>query len=120
MSKPLPDDLIQQVNELKGMGEQIDQLFVQWQEEDGSTPEETLEQMAHWVTQANHSIKQLVVTAEQMQVLRHPELISLKEDWTARFARLEHHMEASKQNIGDQLTNTTQRHRAADAYLKNQ
>ena len=118
MPKSLSNALKHDLSKLEQLGHKIDQQYQLWRE-DASDDARVLD-LSKQVSQAHEIIVALVSRAEQEQRLAHPKLVAVKREWQQRFDELEQKMDQAQSDIASTLSASTKRHRAADAYLKNQ
>ncbi|KTG16101.1 MULTISPECIES: hypothetical protein [unclassified Guyparkeria] len=105
------------IEELDGLALSLDQIASRIEAGD---QDETLSEMAEGLDQAEAQIAELVVEAESRQQLGDPRLVALKSDWLNRFERFFGLVERARRQLNGEAELRLSRHRASDAYLKNQ
>ncbi|QGT78048.1 hypothetical protein GM160_03590 [Guyparkeria halophila] len=105
------------IDELDGLGRSLDQIASLLE---AGHQEEALSEMADGLDRAESHIAELVLEAESRQQLGDPRLIALKSDWLGRFERFFSLVERTRHQLDGEAELRLSRHRAADAYLKNQ
>lgn len=81
---------------------------------------EALNEMAEGLGRAEAQIAELVVEAERRQQLDAPGVLAVKSEWLKRFERLYGLVERTRRQLNGEAELRLSRHRASDAYLKNQ
>ena len=110
-------DLGQAIAELDAAGEALDRLAAR-RLDDGES--DALQQLAEGLAAAEEGIAALVQRADRAGCLDDRRLLDLKAAWTARFTRLHALVERERGRLSAESELRQSRHRAADAYLKNQ
>lgn len=82
--------------------------------------DEALNEMTEELGRAEARIAELVVEAEWRQQLDAPGLVAVKSEWLKRFERLYGVVERRRRQLNGEAELRLSRHRASDAYLKNQ
>jgi len=106
------------IDELDGLGRSLDEIASRL--EAGGHQEEALSEMAEGLDRAEAQIAELVVEAESREQLADPRLAMLKSDWLGRFERFFGLVDRTRRQLDGEAELRLSRHRAADAYLKNQ
>lgn len=105
------------IDELDGLGRSLDEIALRLEV---GAQDETLSEMADGLDRAEAQIAELVVEAESREQLADPLLVGLKSDWLCRFERFYGLVEQTRHQLDAEAELRLSRHRAADAYLKNQ
>ena len=105
------------IDELNGLGRSLDQIASRVE---AGHEGEALSEMADGLDRAESQIADLVLEAESRQQLGDPRLIALKSDWLSRFERFFGLVDRTRRQLDGEAELRLSRHRAADAYLKNQ
>ena len=105
------------IDKLYALGDSLDQMAerIEAGGQDGS-----LEEMADGLEQAEGHIAALVVEADAQNRLDDPKLVAIKSDWLGRFERFFGLVERARTRLDGEAELRLSRHRASDAYLKNQ
>ena len=82
--------------------------------------EQALNELADGLDRAEGLIAELVRDADSRQLLADPRLISIKAEWLDRFDRFVALIERARHQLDGEAGARLSRHRASDAYLKNQ
>lgn len=105
------------IDQLDGLGRSLDQIASRIE---AGYQEDVLIEMADGLDQAESQIADLVLEAESRHQLGDPRLIALKSDWLSRFERFFGLVDRTRRQLDGEAELRLSRHRAADAYLKNQ
>lgn len=105
------------IEELDGLGHALDQAASRLE---AGHEDETLGEIAEGLDHAEARIAELVLEAESRQRLNDPRLVALKSDWLGRFERFFGLVDRARRRLDGEAELRLSRHRAADAYLKNQ
>lgn len=105
------------LRELADLGNELDQVAVRLE---SGREDEALSEMAVGLEEAESRIAQLVADAESRRLLADPTLASVKAEWLARFERFFGFIDQARREIDVEADLRLSRHRAANAYLKNQ
>ncbi len=109
--------LVRSLEELGDLGCSLDRVASAVEAE---PQEEALNELADGLDRAERRIAELVREAESWQLLDDPRLVSLKSEWLDRFDRLFTLIERTRHQLDGEAGARLSRHRASDAYLKNQ
>lgn len=105
------------IADLQKLGGELDDLAERLSYEEF---DESFERLADGLREAEERIAGLVTLADGNGFLDDPSLLAVKSAWLARFERLYSLTDKAREKLGSEVELRQSRHRAADAYLKNQ
>lgn len=105
------------IDDLDALGDSLDQLA---ERIEAGVQDGALDEMADGLEQAEGRIAAVVAEADAQNRLDDPKLVAVKSDWLGRFERFFGLVGRARSRLDGEAELRLSRHRASDAYLKNQ